>query len=439
MFVDYNLPRCPLSYSKTPSLRVQQFLFELSPTCVCPNFSSMVQELQHQKSTSASSPCAAAAYSSHPDDENSPPLHLMALALKTTRPRSLDSRLCCVGSTLMVDTEPRNQKLNKPPRPLIPARSSEDLTNVGKLNGFEAFAQGFKERRLLSCHSLALKRDFHNWKTAPRYRHLAETSVKLAMSCWAAGRHDVPKIRIHRDVGSDSQFSNIPRSSSLSDLNAVPVPGSSKTGTRSNEDLRVPPANGVAYSMEEIDELRASVYLGSENSKRSTMSPSATSVVGVWRDSFAYPKTAAPITTERKCRSYAELEQNPLRTFSQSPHSCHAVSSPAVPSAASGTLSDLCDTADVLGQALERHLKKQSGVFAAAWEEELCADSRDTHSVVDITRVDIHSIFYPNIFSFMLLCHNCGWLTRRCIHLTNSSKNRIWLKTQLLFTKCSTK
>ncbi len=365
MFVDYILPKWSSAYSLTSSLRVQQFLFELSPTCVCPNFSSMVQELQQQKAASANT---GGTSSSEAGEDDGRPRHLIALALETTRARSFDGRLPGIGSKPVNKSFRSNQRSRRRAR-LISIRSSEDLTGVGKMNDIELLFLGPSQHqrqkgggRLLSRYSLPSRKEFYEWKTSPRYRHLAENSVKLAMSCWTAGRHNIPEIRIHGDNTMDSGeqlHTGVPRSSSLVNLNASQHinTGSPKGRTRSDEGLQIPPASGITYSMAEFDELRASVYSGSESTKRSSISPTAMAAVVVRRDSVQ--KSAIVIETERRCRSYADLEQEKL-LLNPPAVVHHAFSNPVISHTASDAMADLFETADVLGRALEMHLKQQA-------------------------------------------------------------------------------
>lgn len=341
MFVENILPKWSSANSLTTSLRVQQILYQLSPTCVCPNFSGMVQELHHQ----------AVSNSSMYRDENSRPTHLIALALETSRAQSADSRL----SNLSGKGKAQNQKRRRP------RLMSEDLIDNIKMNDIELlFQQCPKSFRSFSRYSLPFQKESTDLRNTLQYRHLAEGSVKLAMSCWSAGRQNIPVIQVHDvntdDTGHSTRLPGINRSNSLNFIDLETHDNSTKARTLSEEAIQIPSssaANGISYSFAEFDELRASVYSIHGSTKSGSVSP--LTLVVLRNNGFLQ----SPLTNQGRCRSLNDIDRDLQSINIERP--IRQVSSDFNLSSLNAELmAELVETANILGQALEMHLKQQA-------------------------------------------------------------------------------
>ncbi|EUB62800.1 hypothetical protein EGR_02241 [Echinococcus granulosus] len=343
MFVENILPKWSSASSLTASLRVQQILYQLSPTCVCPNFSGMVQELHHHQAVSNSPVC---------EDENSRPTHLIALALETSRAHSSDGRL----SNLSSKSKAQNRRRRGP------RLMSEDLSNKIKMNDIELlFQQCPKGIYSLSRYSPPFRKDSTDPRNTLQFRHLAEGSVKLAMSCWSAGRQNIPVIRIHDentdDTGHSNQFPGIKRSNSLNFVELETHDDGTEARTLFEEVIQVPSssaANGISYSFAEFDELRASVYSVHGSTKSGSASPLALVVL---RNNGHLQKSLE----NQRCRSLNDINRD--TEFANAGPPIRRVSSDfnlSPPNAESTT--ELFETANILGQALEMHLKQQASI-----------------------------------------------------------------------------
>ncbi|VDK31457.1 unnamed protein product [Taenia asiatica] len=343
MFAENILPKWSSANSLTTSLRIQQILYQLSPTCVCPNFSGMVQELHHQ-AVSSSSVCR---------DENSRPTHLIALALETSRAHSADSKL----SNLSGKSKAQNQRRRRP------RMMSEDLSDSIKMNDIELlFRECPKSFRSFSRNSLPFQKDSTDPRNTLQYRHLAEGSVKLAMSCWSAGRQNIPVIQIHDastdDTGHSSRLPGINRSNSLNFSELEKHDNSTKARTLSDELIQIPSsstANGISYSFAEFDELRASVYSIHGSTKSDSVSP--LTLVVLRNNGFLQ----SSLTNQGRCRSLGDIDLGVKSVNAELP--IRQVSSDFNLSSLNAELmAELVETANILGQALEMHLKQQTSI-----------------------------------------------------------------------------
>ncbi|KAL5107742.1 hypothetical protein TcWFU_005212 [Taenia crassiceps] len=344
MFVENILPKWSSANSLTSSLRIQQILYQLSPTCVCPNFSGMVQELQHHQAVTNSSIFR---------DENSRPTHLIALALEASRAHSADARL----SNLSVKSKAQNQRRRRP------RMMSEDLSDNIKMNDIELlFHQCPKSLRSLSRYSPPFQKVSTDPPNTLQYRHLAEGSVKLAMSCWSAGRQKIPVIQIHDANTDDTVHSNrlpgINRSNSLNIIGLETRDSGTKARTLSEEVIQIPSpftANGISYSFAEFDELRTSVYSIHGSTKSSSVSP--LTLVVMRNNGFLQNSLA----TQGRCRSLSDIDRDIKSVNAERP--IRQVSSDFNLSSLNAELMvELVETANILGQALEMHLKQQASI-----------------------------------------------------------------------------
>ena len=343
MFVENVIPKWSSTNSLTASLRVQQILYQLSPTCVCPNFSGMVQELQHHRSITNATNC---------DKGSSRPRHLIALALETSRSTSFDIRM-------VIPLNKRKVLYRKHMRPRL---MSEDLTvSREKMNDIELlFQQSSKGNRSLTRYSMPYRKESRDARNSIHYRNLAEGSVKLAMSCWSAGHRNIPKIRIHEDNMDNTrqfvQLSSIKRSNSLSYIELETFEESEKIRSLSEEAIQVPSSSnidGVSYSSADFDKLRASVYSIHGSTKSGSVSPSAL---------VALPNTKliqASLKSHRRCSSLSDINRD-FESIKQKHSYLLILSDSNLSSLNTESMADLFETANVLGQALEMHLKQQT-------------------------------------------------------------------------------
>nr|CDS33231.1 hypothetical protein HmN_000496800 [Hymenolepis microstoma] len=329
MFVDNLIPKWTSTNSLSVSLRVQKILYQLSPTCVCPNFSGMVQELEHHKLNATPV-----------ESSDGRPRNLIALALKTSRSQSFDSKLPILPGRLKVHNR-KSYRLRL---------MSDDLAKVEKLNDIEMLFQNPQR----GCGSNPRKsfsscKPSSETKNSLQYRSLAEGSVKLAMSCWSAGRQNIPKIRIHPDNPDDLTYC-VMKSNSLNclDLDTLTDP---KMRALSHELLAVPSsktANGISYSSAEFDELRTSVY--STHGSFSTVSLVAPQNFDSINKKYRIIRRCRSLTDIK--RSDAEIETKEVKIQGHSDWYINSLGTDA--------MTDLFETANILGQALERHLKQQA-------------------------------------------------------------------------------
>lgn len=325
MFVDNIISKWSSANSLSGSLRVQQILYQLSPTCVCPNFSGMLQELQSHKSNAAP-----------PENDDGRPRHLIALALETSRSLSFDNKLPRIPGRIKA----QNRKLCRL------RLMSDDLREVEKLNDIEMLFQNHqKGSRSNPRNSSVSRKSSTETRSGIQYRNLAEGSVKLAMSCWSAGRHNIPKIRIH-DENPDNSSSGRARSSSLNCIEMETL-NDSKIRALSADLIPVPSfstTDGISYSSAEFDDLRASVYSVYGSAKSGHLSPMALAVL----QNIDYADKA-----NRRCKSLSDFKKDEIGvklTDVRCSSDLH-VDFPNI---------DLFETANILGQALERHLKQQA-------------------------------------------------------------------------------
>ncbi|VDO14333.1 unnamed protein product [Rodentolepis nana] len=338
MFVDNLIPKWTSTNSLSASLRVQKILYQLSPTCICPNFAGMVQELEHYKLNST--PVESC---------DGRPRNLIALALKTSRSLSFDSKLPLLPGRPKVH-------IRKAYRPRL---MSDDLAKVEKLNDIEVlFRSHQRVCRSNPRKSFASRKPSSEIRNSLQYRSLAEGSVKLAMSCWSAGRQNIPKIRIHPDDPDDFTYC-VMRSNSLNCLDSGTLTDS-KMRALSHELLAIPPsttANGISYSSAEFDELRTSVY-STHGSARSGSFSTMSLVVPQNSDSFN-----RKYRNMRRCRSLTDIKRNVVEIASREVN-IRVHSDCCINSVGTDVMTDLFETAHILGQALERHLKQQASALS---------------------------------------------------------------------------
>ncbi|KAM7542948.1 hypothetical protein Aperf_G00000009341 [Anoplocephala perfoliata] len=337
MFVDSIITKWSSANSLTASLRVQQILYQLSPTCVCPNFSGMLQELQNYKLNTAPS-----------ENDDGPPRHLIALALETSQSLSSDSKLPHI---------PRRSKARDQKR-CRPRMMSEDLIKAEKPNDIEMLFQNPPKCSQSNPRNLSFSRKSSmETRNGVQYRRLAEGSVKLAMSCWSAGRKNVPMIRIHDESPDDSSSGRV-RSSSLDCIEMETLKGNSKIRALSTELVPIPlisTTDGISYSSAEFDDLRASIYSIYGSVKSGSLSPMAAAVLENIDSAEKESKT------NRKCRSLSDIkgvESGVRQGFAD----VRWLSDLYIDSLNNDGMADLFETANILGQALERHLKQQASV-----------------------------------------------------------------------------
>ncbi|VDM32223.1 unnamed protein product [Hydatigera taeniaeformis] len=304
----------------------------------------MVQELQHHRAISNSSMCR---------DENSRPSHLIALALETSRAHSADSK----SSNLFGKGKAQNRRRRRP------RLMSEDLSDNIKRNDIELlFQQCPKGFRSFSRCSPPLQKGSIDSRSTFHYRHLAEGSVKLAMSCWSAGRPNIPVIRIHDANTEDAVHSNrlagIKRSSSLNFIEFETHDNGTKARTLSEEMILIQPSttsDGVSYSFAEFDELRTSVYSIHGSTKSSSVSP--LTLVVLRNNGFLQRS----LMNQRRCKSSNDIDRDMESVNPESP--IRQVSSDFnLSSLNAELLAELVETANILGQALEMHLKQQASI-----------------------------------------------------------------------------
>lgn len=238
---------------------------------------------------------------------------------------------------------------------------SEDLIDNIKMNDIELlFQQCPKSFRSFSRYSLPFQKESTDLRNTLQYRHLAEGSVKLAMSCWSAGRQNIPVIQVHDvntdDTGHSTRLPGINRSNSLNFIDLETHDNSTKARTLSEEAIQIPSssaANGISYSFAEFDELRASVYSIHGSTKSGSVSP--LTLVVLRNNGFLQ----SPLTNQGRCRSLNDIDRDLQSINIERP--IRQVSSDFNLSSLNAELmAELVETANILGQALEMHLKQQA-------------------------------------------------------------------------------
>ncbi|VUZ54727.1 unnamed protein product [Hymenolepis diminuta] len=335
MFVDNLIPKWSSANSLSASLRVQKILYLLSPTCVCPNFAGMVQELEHYKGNVTPV-----------EISDGRPRNLIALALETSRSLSFDSKLPLLSGRIKA----QNRKQYRP------RLMSDDLAEVEKLSDIEMLFQNPQRgSRSNPRNSFSSRKASEESKRSLQYRSLAEGSVKLAMSCWSAGRQNIPKIRIHIDNPDDSAPC-VMRSNSLNCLELETLSDDSKMRALSDELLPIPSStttNGISYSSAEFDELRASIYSIHGSAKSGSLSTMSLVVLQ------NFDPTKKEHMIGRRCRSLSDIKRNNTdvetkQTDVRGQSDCN------INKFDTNLMTDLFETANILGLALERHLKQQA-------------------------------------------------------------------------------
>lgn len=310
-------PTLPPLSPAVSSLRRQQMLFELSPTCVCPTFSGMVNALQTSKPFYA-------------------------------RARSMESRL---PNDRLLDKARHQQKKMKPKYSSSHSRqySEEIYSGVWGMQNpesnqrsrsacltYESTSRNFLER---------IPHPFTKSKcSAVKYQRLAMNSVRLAMSFWSFSENQSTKPTIPDIIVQMERTDGYVKCKSTGDRPLQLLHYSSSQEPFSATENKL--GNGIMYSAADLDELRTSVsseqsHYSLDIAKRKEKLHSYSYDDCLHRNRIAKP----PVIFA----SDFNLDRSLLPSDSINPKSCSSFSHLIEPDF----------TADVLGKALEMFLLKQ--------------------------------------------------------------------------------